>query len=168
MTYSYTTTSTFTESHAIYLTSKVAADLRQMQFFYGKPSDIDIEKYIEELIILLINRCLKMVEYGFARGNDWVVVTRYVARFDGISITDERSGRIPAGADISGASWLSYLEYNDYYLWTLSEAQRQQISSKLPFQRTSGAEPGTSSGGWIMDRTYSKNGVSLSRGVYRA
>jgi len=168
MTYSYTTTSTFTKSHAIYLTSKVAADLKQMQFFYGKPSDADIDKYIEELIILLINRCLKMVEYGFIRGNNWVVVARYIARFDGFSITDERSGRIPADANISGASWHSYLEYNEYYWWTLSEVQRQQISSALPFQRTSGTEPGISSGGWTMDRTYSKNSVSLSRGVYRA
>jgi len=168
MTYSYTTTSTFTRSHAIYLTSKVAADLKQMQFFYGKPSDMDIEKFIEELVILLINRCLKMVEYGFKRGNNWVVVARYVARFDGFSITDERSGRIPAGADVSMASWHSYLECNDYYWRTLSEAQRQQISSTLPFQRTSGTEPDISSGGWTTDRTYAKNGVSLSRGVYRA
>ena len=52
MTYSYTTTSTFTRTHAIYLASKVAADLRQMQLFYGRPSNENIEAYIEELAIL--------------------------------------------------------------------------------------------------------------------
>lgn len=168
MTYSYTTTSTFTKTHAIYLASKVAADLRQMQLFYGEPSDEDIEMYIEELVILLVNRCLKMVEYGFRRGSNWAVVARYTVRFDGFSIVDDRSGRVPADAYVTGASWHSYLEYNDYYWRELSENQRQQIKRLLPFQRTSGTEPGTGLGGWTIDRTYSKNSVSLSRGVYRA
>lgn len=165
MTYSYTTTSTFTKTQAIYLASKVAADLRQMQLFYGKPSDGDIEKYIEELAILLVNRCLKMVEYGFRRGGDWVVVARYTMRTGGLSLTDDRPGRVPADANITGASWYSFLEYNDY--WSeLSESQRQQIRSLLPFQRTPGTEPGIGPGGWITDRIYSKNSVSLERGVY--
>ena len=168
MTYSYTTTSTFTKTHAIYLASKVAADLRQMQLFYGEPSDEDIEKYIEELAILLVHRCLKMVEYGLGRGSNWVVVARYTVRFEGFSIVDDRSGRIPADADVTGAWWHSYLEYNDHYWWELSENQRQQIRRLLPFQRTSGTEPGIDPGGWIIDKTYSKNSVSLSRGVYRA
>ena len=167
MTYSYTTTSPFTKTQAISLASKVAADLRQMQLFYGEPSDEDIEKYIEELVILLVNRCLKMVEYGFRRGSNWVVVARYTMRFDGFSIVDDRSGRIPANADVNGAWWLSYLEYNDYWS-TLSEEQRQQVRRLLPFQRTPGNEPGIGPGGWTIDRTYSKNSVSLTRGVYRA
>lgn len=167
MTYSYTTTSTFTRSHAIYLASKVAADLRQMQLFYGKPSDEMIDKYIEELIILMINRCLKMVEYGFKRGSNWVVVMRYTASFASLSGVDDHSGRMPPGADINGAQWYSFLEYNDNW-WALSDSQRQQIKNSLPFQRTDGNEPGINWGGWTMDRTYSRNGVSLSRGVYRA
>ena len=166
MTYSYTTTSTFTKTQAIYLASKVAADLRQMQLFYGKPSDEDIEKFIEELAILLVNRCLKMVEYGFRREGNWVVVARYTVRTDGLSLADDRSGRVPADANITGASWYSFLEYNDHWL-ALSENQRQQIKSLLPFQRTPGTEPGIGPGGWIIDRTYSKNSVSLERGVYR-
>lgn len=168
MSYSYTTTSTFTKTHAIYLASKVAADLRQTQLFYGEPSDEDIEKYIEELVILLVNRCLKMVEYGFRRGSNWIVVTRYTASFDGFSIVDDRSGRIPADAYVAGALWHSYLEYNNYYWWELNETQRQQIKRLLPFQRTTGTELGTSPSGWTNDKTYSKNSVSLTRGVYRA
>lgn len=167
MTYSYTTTDTFTRTHAVYLASKVAADLQQMQAFYGEPSDGDIDKYLEELIILLVNRCLNMVEYGFRRGNTWVVVTRYTVRADGVSIADDRSGRIPAGANVSGASWYSFLEYGEKWQ-QLSENQRQQIRKLLPFQRTTGTEPGIDAGGWTYDKTYSKNGVSLERGVYRA
>ena len=47
MTSSYSTSDTFTRTHAVYLASKVAADLKQMQLFYGKPSDGNIEAYIE-------------------------------------------------------------------------------------------------------------------------
>jgi len=119
------------------------------------------------LVILMVNRCLKMVEYGFRRGSNWAVVARYTVRFDGFSIVDDRSGRIPADADVTGAWWHSYLEYNNYW-WTLSEDQRQQVRRLLPFQRTPGTEPGIGPGGWAIDKTYSKNSVSLSRGVYRA
>lgn len=167
MTYSYTTTSTFTRTHAIYLASKVAADLRQMQLFYERPYNKDIEAYIEELAILLVNRCLKMVEYGFRRGDSWVLVARYVINASGLSLVDDRPGRIPPDANIAGASWYSFLEYNDYW-WRLSESQRQQITMSLPFTRTTGTEPRSGILGWTGNRTYSKNGVSLERGVYRS
>lgn len=167
MTYSYTTTSTFTKTHAIYLASKVAADLKQMQLFYGRPSNEDIEAYIEELAILLVNRCLKMVEYGFRRGDSWVLVARYTVNASGLFLEDDRPGRIPANANTAGASWYSFLEYNDYW-WRLSESQRQQITISLPFTRTTGTEPRSGILGWTGNRTYSKNGVSLERGVYRS
>ena len=80
-----------------------------MQLFYGKPSDDNIEAYIEELVILLVNKCLKMVEYGFKRGGSWVVVARYTVQSDGTSVTDDRSGRVPAGANTSSALWHSFL-----------------------------------------------------------
>lgn len=162
----YTTTSTFTRTHAYYLTSKVAADLRQMQLFYRKPSNEEIEAYIEELAIFLVNRCLKMVEYGFRRGDSWVIVARYVMNTSGLSSVDDRPGRIPPDANISGASWSSFLEHNDYW-WRLNESQRQEIRTSLPFTRTTGTEPRIGSLGWTGNRTYSKNGVSLERSVYR-
>ena len=168
MSYSYTTTDTFTKTHAVYLGSKVAADLQQMQLFYSEPSNEDIDAYLEELVILMVNRCLKMVEYGFRRGSNWVIVTRYTARFDGFSLTDDRSGRVPAGVNIAGAPFHSYLEYNARWWQELTEEQRQQITALLPFSRTSGTEPGIGSGGWTLDKSYSRNGVSLERGVYRS
>ena len=108
-----------------------------MQLFYGKPSDDNIEAYIEELVILLVNKCLKMVEYGFKRGDSWVVVARYTVQSDGTSVTDDRSGRVPAGANTSSALWHSFLEYNGTW-FSLSENERQRIRNSLPFQRTDG------------------------------
>ena len=51
MSYSFTTTETnaFTITHANYLASKVAADLKRMQRFYGSPSNAMIEKYKKEI-----------------------------------------------------------------------------------------------------------------------
>ena len=167
MTYSYSTSDTFTKTHAVYLASKVAADLKQMQLFYGKPSDENIESYIEELVILLVNKCLKMVEYGFKRGDSWVVVVRYTVRSDGTSVADDRSGRVPAGANISSALWHSFLEYNGTW-FSLSENERQRIRNSLSFQRTDGNEPNFGSGGWSFDKTYSRNGTALNRSVYSA
>lgn len=167
MTFSYTTSESFTKTHAVYLASKTAADLRQMQLFYGRPSDGEIDAYIKELVILLLARCLGMVEYGFIRNGGWVVVTRYVVRSDGFSGADERSGRIPPNVTISGATWHSYLEYN--LRWDqLTETERARIQVTLPFQRKPGHEPGIGLGGWVLDKTYSRAGVGLERGVYRA
>ena len=138
-----------------------------MQLFYRQLSDSEIDAYIDELIILLLARCLGMVEYGYTRNGGWVVVTRYKVRNDGISGADERPGRIPVGADLSGATWHSYLEYNQR--WNqLTNQERSQISASLPFQRVTGTEPGIGPGGWILDKTYSRNGVSIDRGVYQA
>ena len=138
-----------------------------MQLFYGRPSDSDIVAYIEELVVLLLERCLGMVEYGFTIGSSWVVVARYNARVDGFTGADERPGRIPPNTNISSASWHSYLEYNSR--WDqLTEAVKARIRARLPFQRVPGYEPGIGQGGWILDKTYSRGGVSLERGLYGA
>ena len=43
-----TSTSSYTVTNARYLSSKVAADLRQLQRLYGAPSDAMIGEYLEE------------------------------------------------------------------------------------------------------------------------
>lgn len=164
MTFSYTTSATFTRTDAVYLGSKVAADLRQMQRFYGYPPDDHIDAYIEELVILVVNRCLKLVEYGFKRGDQWAgIASRYVVGSAAGGV-DERSGRIPAGGDIRGAAWHSYLEYNDRW-WQLTAEGRNRITASLPITRTPGEEPRVSEA-WVLDRGYARNGVSLQRGVF--
>ena len=166
MTLSFTTSSTFTKTHADYLASKVAADLQQIQAFYDHPSNQRINDYIDELVILLLNGCLKMVEYGFVKGSSWVLVARYSARFETIGATDERPGRIPGNANVAGATWASFLEYNSR--WSqISRSERDDIQAILPFQRVGGSEPSLGVGGSDLQRTYSRNGVALDRGVYR-
>ncbi len=53
MTYTTTTTRTFTRTSALYIASKVAADLRRLRSYYGRPSEEIIQHYVEEIITLL-------------------------------------------------------------------------------------------------------------------
>src|ERR1700722_6545442 len=80
MTLSYTTTDTWSLTHARYVAGKVAADLRQMQQAYCRPSDQEIEDYLGELIAVLNDGYLETVTYGFKRDEMWLPATlRYTA-----------------------------------------------------------------------------------------
>ena len=71
-----------------------------MQLFYQKPSDAQIDKYVEEVVELLVNDHLDSVDYGFRRSDAsdaWVVGLRYVVRNGVLLITSQ----LRAGKDIS-------------------------------------------------------------------
>ena len=100
--------------------------------------------------------------YGFERAGEWVVALRYWVNFDGsTSAADDRPGRVPIG-DSQGATFGSFLTYSWKWLGLTAE-QRRQVERLLPFIRTYGNEP---DGTWIYGgKTYSRDGVSLSRGA---
>lgn len=163
MSYSYTFEKTFTAVHAKQLAAKVATDLKRMQRFYDKPSDNDIDKYEIEIVELLKAGYLDTVTYGFKRNGDWIEPSlRYTARdLAGANANDDDPGKIPPGAEISGASFYSYLTYNS--TWDkLSTVEQETFKKKLPFQRSYASEPGVD-GYLINDRTYSSGGRSLDR-----
>ena len=163
MTSSYTTS--FTETHARYLASKAASDLRQMQLYYYRPSNEEIIDYAVEIAVLLLNQCLEAVEYGFRRDGRSVVALKYRATH-GLMLDDNRSGRVPAGANVSGASWYSFLWHSQK--WSeLSQTERKRIEDALPFTRTSGDEPVAGDGAWTTDRSYSSESVNLQRSTFR-
>ena len=70
--YTLTGSETFTITHAKHMAAKVAADLKRLQRFYGKPSNSDIEAYEKEVIQLLKFGYLKKVTYGFKRNGTWI------------------------------------------------------------------------------------------------
>lgn len=162
--YSFTVaeTLTFTVTHARHLAAKVATDLRRMQRFYGYPSDIKIEEFEAELIVLLKAGYLDEVTYGFKRGNDWIEPTlRYTAVDLVGSGTDDDPGRVRQGRDISGASFYSFLTYSAKYL-NASAAERESSLKDLPFKRGGAPAPGIS--GYLeSDKSYSAGGRALNR-----
>ena len=116
MSYSDTisTATSFTATHARHIAAKVATDLKRLQRFYGKPSDSDITDYETEIVELLKGGYLGTVSYGYKRDGEWVEPTlRYTARdLAGATAYDDDPGKIRPGADISGASFYSYLTYS--------------------------------------------------------
>ena len=139
MTYShsFTETSTFTRTHAIYIASKVAADLKRTQRFYGKPSDSDIADYEAEVVELLKDGYLRTVTYGFRRNGCWVEPTlKYTAQdLTGGTADNDDPGRVHPRADIRGASFWSYLTYTASW-FSLSELNGSLLRTRF---RSSGS-----------------------------
>jgi hypothetical protein len=165
MSYSYTTTGTvtFTRTHAQHIAARVAADLKRVQRFYGKPDDTMIDKYEAEIIELMVAGCVQAVTYGFRRGDFWVEPTLYYTARDlyGGASSDDDPGGIRPRADVTGAYFASFLTYSD--AWdSLTEAEKSSVRGRLPFQRTTGVEPGID-GYLTPDRSYSAGGRALDR-----
>ena len=170
MSYSYTVseTTTFTVTHARHMAAKVATDLKRLQRLYGKPGDIEIADFESEVVELLKGGYLGTVAYGYRRDGNWIEPTlRYTARdLAGSAANDDDPGRVRPGADISGASFCSYLTYSAAWN-TLPETEKNTVRARLPFKRTGAPEPGVR--GYLSDdRTYSSGGRALSRASVRS
>lgn len=170
MSTTYTLSRTFTTTHARYVTSKIAADLRQLRLFYGYPSEVEIDSYAEEGALLLRDGYLERVDYGFKReepilGSQWVLLLRYTAR-NGL-LEDQHAGRVPPGVDISDARFWSFLSYSGKF-FALSEAERARVMVALPIKRTTAREAGFVVGTWTGARTYSTADQGVARSVFRA
>ena len=169
MSYSdtFTGTSTFTRTHAKRMAAKVATDLKRIQRFCGRPNNHHITQYETEVIEFLKEGYLDTVTYGFRRNGNWIEPTlRYTARdLAGASANDDDPGRIRPGADISGASFYSYLTYS--VAWdNATEAEKEEFKGRLPFQRSGAPEP--SIDGYLSkDLTYSSGGRALDRATVR-
>lgn len=169
MTYSLTSTETktFTVTHARYMAAKVAADLKRMQRFYGYPSDASIGDFETEVIELLKHGYLGNITYGFKRDGNWITPTlRYTASDLENDSIDDDPGRVPANADITGASFYNFLTYSDKW-YKMSSDEKISFKSSLPFQRSEGEMPGVD-GFFYDDKTYASGGRSLSRSTVRS
>ncbi len=159
-------TTTFTRTHAREIASRVAADLRLMHRYYdGRPSLTEIDEYETEFVELLVGGYLYRSEYGFKKDGDRVVSVRYTVRPG--SDEPDRAGSIPATADVSGASFFSYLEYSSDFQ-ALTSTEQQTVKNTLPFSRAPGSGPGNGSGYWTTDKTYGAGGVVASRETFKS
>ncbi len=167
MTYSFTTTttSTFTRTSARYIASKVVADLRRLRSYYGQPSEEQIELFYGELIELLALGYVRSIEYGFKRDGRRLISLLYEVRSDG-SLTDDRAGGVHARADITGASWFSFLIHNSKW-WSLSPEHRARIEAGLPISRTPAEAPQDGQGYWSLSHTYSAKRLLDVQGTLR-
>ncbi|WBB84711.1 hypothetical protein O7542_25820 [Micromonospora sp. WMMC264] len=165
VSYSYSASNTFSLSSARYVASKVATDLRQMQRYYGRPSDSEITAYAEEIAVLAYGGYVEKVIYGFKRSGSWILTMEYTA-VNGTLTADERAGGVYRHADVSGAAFHSYLTRTQAW-WNLGETGRDAVNASLPFTRTAGTSPGYIGGHFTFDRTYSASGTGFTRSSYR-
>lgn len=166
--YTLTDTETFSRTNAKHMATKVSADLKRMQRFYGAPSDISIATYENEIIELLKKGYLGTVKYGFQRNGQFIEPTLEYRAYDlmGLNANDDDPGRIRPNANISGATFYSYLTYSDK--WNeLSSDDKTSFKKSLPFQRNNADEP-TVDGYLTDDKTYSSGGRALSRKTVRS
>ncbi|AMX98798.1 hypothetical protein AB0V79_24280 [Mesorhizobium ciceri] len=165
--YTSTETSSFTITHARYIASKVATDLKRFQRFYGSPSDDWIDRYEGELAGLLKHDAVENVVYGFQRNSLWTPASvRYRAIPGGSLIADDDPGKIRPGIDITGARFTSFLSYSTTW-FDLTPAERESIESSLPIQRTHSSAPALETGAWSDDLSYSAGGRGLGRSSVR-
>lgn len=164
---SYSTSLSFTETHAKKIASKVATDLKRIQRFYGEPSDSDIKDYETELIELLKKGYLGTVTYGYKKDDKWIVPTlEYTAReLADLYSNDDDPGRVESGANVSGAVFHSYLSYSSK--WSeLSFEQKDAFKKTLPYYRSGGEKPGMN-GYMIQDKSYSAGGGAVDRSTLK-
>jgi hypothetical protein len=166
VSYSYTTTSTFTRVHAHYLASKVAADLHLCRLFYGRPTEEAVAAFMEELTELLAGGYVYRYEFGFQRNGQRVVTLQYTVSWTGELIADQDAGRVFAYADVTGAHFYNHLTYSDRWA-RLAHAERERIEASLPFRRTPGEAPHDGVGYWQTDHSYSAQGVAMQRRTFR-
>jgi hypothetical protein len=166
--FSYTESSTFTVTHARHMAAKVATDLKRMQRFYGSPSDAKIAEFEAEATEMFKAGYLESVTYGFKKDGNWIEPTlRYTARdLAGASANDDDPGRVRPRADISGATFYSYMTHTSSW-FQLAEAERAAFERSLPFVRSGAPEPGIA-GYLANDRIYSSGGRALDRASVRS
>jgi hypothetical protein len=159
-----TYTTTFTKTDAQKLAAKVGADLKQLQLFYGKPADAHIASYIEELVLFLTAGYLRSMDYAFARNGVYVVGVSYEVNTVSGTLVDNNPGRIPAGKDITGATFSTYRRPSSTYL-ALSSEQREAFDNIVPVKRHDAPDPLSDQVG-AQDKTYSAGGQQLKRTTF--
>lgn len=166
MSYTYTTTETFTLTHARRLAAKVVADMYQCQRLYGGISDAEIEEYQQELAVMLLGGYVKSYEFGFKTSDDHRVVSwRYSVGPAG-DLEGGRSGGLHPNADVSSARTFNYMTYSDEW-HALEASERDTIKNSHPVNRTAGQPPQDGNGYWDTSRVYVAGGAAVTREEFR-
>ncbi len=161
MSYSYTTTDSFTLTHARKLAAKVTADMHQCRLLYGDPTEAEVDRYNEELVVMLAARYVSSYEFGYQKGDRRIVSWYYTVAAAG-DLEGGRSGGLYAKADITGASWFNFMTTN--YAWSgLTEGERDKVRAEHTIHRVTGDPPSDGSGRWVSDRAYVSGGVAVQR-----
>ena len=167
-TFTHTTSTTFTITHAKHLASKIAADLNACSRLHGKPSLTAVQSYNAELVELLRYGYLSRYEFGFQKDDKRVLSWSYDVTSNGNIETDERAGKMSAYVDLSGTTFFNYAWYSSKYNG-LTTDQQATFKGSHPINRTSGDPPSDGYGSWSgNEKNYSAGGTGVSRRSFRS
>ncbi len=166
MTSTFTTSATFTRTHARHLAAKVISDLYQCSTLYDRPDEDRIADYQTELVEMLANEYVSTYEFGFMKDGKRVLTWFYTVGPDGGLQGDSNSGAIYAKGTVANAAYFNFMDFSQKW-WTLSPTQRSNFEDALPFQRATGEAPVDGNGYWQDDHGYTAGGVRVSRKTFR-
>lgn len=163
-TFSYT--DTFTETHAAHHAGRITTDLRHCFHEYGSPAEHMLEKYLEELKVLVSRHLVARYHFGFERNSMPVWSLQYaISQHGDVNAESDLAGGIPRGHNVSGASFFNFLTYSLAW-YGLSTQERAEIQNMLPFTRTDGILPGSGIINYSEDRQFNAGGIGTQRSVY--
>jgi hypothetical protein len=166
MTPTFTTTTTFTRTHAKHLAAKVIADLYQCHLMYDDPARSHVDECETELVEMLANSYVATYEFGFKKNDKRIVSWRYTVGPDGGLHGDDNSGGIYARASVADGSYFNFISYSS--TWSkLTNTQQTTFKNGLPFQRSTGTLPADGDGYWVVDHGYTAGGVRVARSTFR-
>jgi len=166
MSYSFTTSDTFSIIHARKLAAKVATDMHLCAQYYGQPSEDNIRLFAEELAQYLNEGYIEEYEFGYLENGRRLVSWRYRVDENGVLAADDRPGKVVPYVDITGATYFNHLTPNSRFL-LLSSLRQSRFTESLPVQRTSGGPPSDGVGYWVTDRNYYSGGRGLNRRTFQ-
>lgn len=168
MSFTASDSHSFTLTHARHLASKVKTDLKRLQRLYpGHLTEERVDEFETEITEMLRQGYVRVITYGFKRNGQWIAPTlRYTAHEMAYGGIDDDPGRVPHGADISNATFGSFMEYSQAW-FNLTDPQRTAFQAALPFKRVT-TDPPTVNGYFADDKTYSSGGRSLGRSSVRS
>jgi hypothetical protein len=164
-TTTFTTTESFTLTHAKYLCSKVMADMLRCSQVYGHPAQERIDDYGTELAYLLRDGYVEEYEFGFKRDEQRLVSWRYRVVNGSLNNADDRPGKLLVGVDVAPAAFFNFLTYSSSW-GALGQEAKDRMKESLPVKRVSGNPPKDGLGYWVEDRSYTSSGVSMGRRTF--
>ncbi len=166
MSHSYTTSETFTLTHARRLAAKVAADMHQCQRLYSHLTDTEIDDYQQELAVLLLGGYVKSYEFGFKTSDGQRVVSWAYTVSPSGNLEGGRSGGLYPTANVSGAVMFNFLSYSSKWS-ALDSNEREKVKANYQVQRTDGSPPQDGNGYWDSSRHYESGGTAITRKEFR-
>lgn len=162
-----TASESFTLTYAKYLASKVTSDMWRCKQLYNRPTEDQINNYGTELALMLRDGYVEAYEFGFQKEDQRLLSWRYTVDSSGnLNASDDRPGGVVAGVAVSDAAFFNQMTWSAAW-FDLSQEERDRISTGLPIKRVTKDGPKDGLGYWVEDRSYTSNGVSLSRKTFR-